>query len=117
MRIGELAAKTGVSVRALRYYEQQDLLRARRSAGGQRCYADTAVERVELIQQLYGAGLTSRTILRLLPCVESGHSTVESRRQLAAERERIDRQIKSMIETRDRLDAIIAGTKACPASA
>lgn len=36
MRIGEVAAKAGVSVRALRYYEEQDLLDASRSSGGQR---------------------------------------------------------------------------------
>lgn len=66
-------------------------------------------------QQLYSAGLTSSTIQRLLPCVESAQSTAESRDLLAAERERIDRQIRSMIDTRDRLDAVISGTKVCPA--
>ena len=38
MRIGELAARSGVSVRALRYYEEQDLLISTRSASGQRHY-------------------------------------------------------------------------------
>lgn len=38
MRIGEVAKKAGVSVRALRYYEEQDLLPAERSSGGQRQY-------------------------------------------------------------------------------
>ena len=32
VRIGELAAQTGASVRALRYYEEQGLLSAERSA-------------------------------------------------------------------------------------
>ena len=34
MRIGELATTTGVSVRALRYYEEQGLLKAERTASG-----------------------------------------------------------------------------------
>ncbi|MGH3121741.1 MAG: MerR family DNA-binding transcriptional regulator, partial [Streptosporangiaceae bacterium] len=34
MRIGELASKTGASVRSLRYYEQQGLLAAERSPSG-----------------------------------------------------------------------------------
>lgn len=75
MRIGELATRTGVSVRALRYYEEHDLLAAERSPSGQRLYAQDAVDRVLLIQQLYAAGLSSRTIVELLPCVVDGDAT------------------------------------------
>ena len=46
MRIGELATKAGVSVRALRYYEEQGLLASIRSPRGQRLYADEAADRV-----------------------------------------------------------------------
>jgi len=108
MRIGELAAQAGVSVRALRYYEEQGLLAATRSSGGQRHYPEKAVDRVQLIQLLYGAGLASRTIAELLPCVDAQVSTPESRATLTAERDRIDRQIAELTQTRDRLDAVIA---------
>ena len=108
MRIGDLAAQAGVSVRALRYYEEQGLLTAARSPSGQRLYPGEAVDRVQLIQQLYAAGLTSRTILELLPCVDAKVSTHESEARLAAERERIDQQIRGLLATRDRLDAVIA---------
>lgn len=111
MRIGELAERAGVSVRALRYYEEQRLLPAQRSASGQRHYADAAVDRVQLIQQLYAAGLTSRTILELLPCVDAHVNTPESRALLAGERDRIDRQIVGLVQTRDRLDAVITATR------
>jgi DNA-binding transcriptional MerR regulator len=107
VRIGDLATKAGVSVRALRYYEEQSLLVSDRSASGQRRYPPAAVERVQLIQHLYAAGLASRTIAELLPCVDAKVSTPESRARLAAERDRIDRQIADLIQTRDRLDAII----------
>ena len=107
MRIGELADRAGVSVRALRYYEEQGLLYSARSGSGQRHYADPAVDRVRLIQMLYGAGLTSRTIADLMPCVDANVSTPESRARLAAERDRIDAQITELITTRDRLDAVI----------
>jgi len=110
MRIGELAARAGVSVRALRYYEEQGLLAATRSGGGQRHYAEAAVDRVQLIQLLYGAGLASRTIAELLPCVDAQVSTPESRATLTAERNRIDRQITELTHTRDRLDSVIAMT-------
>ncbi|MGX6605767.1 MerR family transcriptional regulator [Micromonosporaceae bacterium Da 78-11] len=111
MRIGELAGRAGVSVRALRYYEEQSLLAAQRSATGQRQYPEPAVGRVQLIQQLYAAGLSSRTILELLPCVDAKVSTPESRARLAAERDRIDQQITGLMQTRDRLDAVIAQTR------
>ena len=108
MRIGELAERAGVSVRALRYYEEQGLLTAERSGSGQRHYAEPAVDRVQLIQHLYAAGLTSRTIADLMPCVDAKVSTPESRARLASERDRIDDQIAQLTLARDRLDAVIA---------
>ncbi|MFC3380509.1 MerR family transcriptional regulator [Couchioplanes azureus] len=108
MRIGELATKAGVSVRALRYYEEQGLLAATRSPSGQRHYPEPAAERVRLIQMLYSAGLSSKTIAELLPCVDAKVSTPESRSRLAAERDRIDAQIAELVRTRDKLDAVIA---------
>jgi DNA-binding transcriptional MerR regulator len=107
MRIGELAAKAGVSVRALRYYEEQNLLVSSRSDSGQRQYPDSAVDRVDLIQQLYAAGLPSKTIVELLPCVETGEVTPELLDRLSAERDRIEQQIGSLANTRDRLTKII----------
>ena len=108
MRIGEVASKAGVSVRALRYYEEQQLLTSQRAGSGQRHYADGAVERVQLIQTLYAAGLTSRSILGLLPCVDAKANTPESRALLRSERGRIDEQIARLVQARDRLDAVIA---------
>jgi DNA-binding transcriptional MerR regulator len=107
MRIGELAKRAGVSVRALRYYEEQGLLTSTRTAGGQRKYGEQAVRQVELIQQLYAAGLASRTISGLLPCVVSGEVTPELLDRLTAERDRIDDQLANLQQTRDRLDDII----------
>ena len=108
MRIGDLAARTGVSVRALRYYEEHGLLTAERTPAGQRRYSEPAVERVRLIQHLFAANLSSRTIAELLPCVDAKLSTPESRARLAAERDRIDAQIAELTGARDRLDEVIA---------
>ncbi|MFJ8791551.1 MerR family transcriptional regulator [Streptomyces sp. NPDC102462] len=113
MRIGEVAEKAGVSVRALRYYEEQDLLQACRSPGGHRHYCDTAVGRVRLIQQLYAAGLPSRVVRQVLPCVDSGEKEAPPALldQLAAERVRIDQRITDLLAVRDRLDDVIALTR------
>ncbi|MFF3444407.1 MerR family transcriptional regulator [Streptosporangium sp. NPDC002721] len=112
MRIGELAARGGVSVRALRYYEEQNLLASERSPSGQRHYPDSAVDRVRLIQQLYAAGLPSRSIADLLPCVVNGEATPELLDGLSAERDRIDGQIGELVSVRDRLDTVIAAATA-----
>ncbi|RKS08642.1 DNA-binding transcriptional MerR regulator [Nocardiopsis sp. Huas11] len=108
MRIGELAARTGVSVRALRYYEEQNLLSAERSSSGQRHYGESAVDQVQLIQQLDSAGLSSRAIVELLPCVVDGRATPALLKRLAAERERIERRIVDLMRVRDRLDSVTA---------
>jgi len=107
MRIGDLAAKAGVSVRSLRYYEEQGLLAATRTASGQRTYDAEAIDRVRLVQQLYAAGLASRTIAQLMPCVDAGVATAESAALLVHERDRITAQIVELEAARDRLDEVI----------
>ncbi|MGF1343153.1 MerR family transcriptional regulator [Streptomyces flavovirens] len=109
MRIGELAGRTDVSVRALRYYEEQGLLTSERSPSGQRHYAESAVDRVRLVQQLYAAGLSSKVITELLPCVIEGDATPELLERLAAERDRIDGKVAELLDVRSRLDSVITG--------
>ncbi|MGW7294573.1 MerR family transcriptional regulator [Streptomyces xiamenensis] len=108
MRIGEVAEKAGVSVRALRYYEQQDLLQSCRNPGGQRRYPGTAVERVRLIRRLYAMGLTSRTIRKVLPYADSGVASPELLELLAVERDRLDRQLTDLRDMRGRLHDCIS---------
>ncbi|MFF1699844.1 MerR family transcriptional regulator [Streptomyces sp. NPDC058257] len=108
MRIGELAARTGVSVRALRYYEEQHLLTSERSPSGQRHYPQSAVDQVELVQQLYAAGLSSKTIVELMPCVVDGNATPGLLERLATERDHIDQRITDLTHARNRLDSVVA---------
>ncbi|MFI7674455.1 MerR family transcriptional regulator [Actinophytocola sp. NPDC049390] len=112
MRIGELAERAGVSVRALRYYEENHLLTAERSPSGQRHYRESAVDRVRWIQMLYAAGLPSKTIVKLLPCFENNEVHDGVLELLSTERARIDRQVHDLVETRDRLDEAIASATA-----
>ena len=113
MRIGELAHRTGVSERSLRYYEEQGMLASERTPGGHREYSDAAVDRVIRIQELFAAGLSSKTISRLLPCMrdsDGGPSEIATPRlvaDLAAERERIDGTITDLVRSRDVLDDVI----------
>ncbi|CAL9666564.1 hypothetical protein SUDANB176_07251 [Streptomyces sp. enrichment culture] len=113
MRIGELARRSGVSERSLRYYEQQGLLRSERTPGGHRDYGEWAVDRVIRVQALYAAGLNSRTIARLLPCMRDADggpnelATAQLVEELIGERDRIDRAIADLARSRDVLDEAI----------
>jgi len=113
MRIGELAQRTGVSERSLRYYEKQGLLTAERTLGGHREYVDKAVDRVILIQELFAAGLHSRKIAQLLPCMrdaDGGPSEIATPRlvtDLTGERDRINQMITDLIRSREVLDEVI----------
>ncbi|MET8757814.1 MerR family transcriptional regulator [Lentzea sp. NPDC004782] len=116
MRIGELATKTGVSVRALRYYEEQGLLESERSEGGQRHYGDKAVDRVRMIQQLYAAGISSASIVEMLPCLATGVASPEVLARLREHRSSVVRRIDELQETLLQLDSVIAGAAKALAS-
>ncbi|QBS42053.1 MerR family transcriptional regulator [Nocardia sp. CS682] len=113
MRIGELAKRTGVSERSLRYYEEQLLLASERTPGGHREYSERAVDRVIHIQELFAAGLNSKTIGQLLPCMRDADggpnesATPELVAQLTIQRQRIDRTIDDLVRSREILDEVI----------
>jgi DNA-binding transcriptional MerR regulator len=113
LRIGELAARTGVSVRSLRYYEEQGLLTSLRSPRGHRRYLESQVERINFIQRLFSAGLSSRTIVDLLPCVDapSEEASEASLERMLQERDRLDRHIEDLISTRGVLHGLIAANR------
>ncbi|WP_086663522.1 MerR family transcriptional regulator [Lentzea kentuckyensis] len=116
MRIGELATKTGVSVRALRYYEEQGLLASERSESGQRHYPDKAADRVRLIQQLYAAGISSASILEMLPCVLTGVASPQVLAKLHGHRSSVVKQIEDLQETLRKLDSVLDGAHTSHAS-
>ena len=111
LRIGELARLSGVSVRSLRYYEQQGMLESERTAGGQRVYPLAAVDRVRFIQQLYAAGIPSRVVVELLPCLTTGLATTSMLALMEQERDAIGARVRELTEARDRLERVIADVR------
>ena len=59
LTVGEVAARSGLAVSALHYYESRGLIRAERSAGNQRRYRRSVLRRVAFIRaaQQLGIGL------------------------------------------------------------
>lgn len=109
MRIGDLAARAGVSVRSLRYYEEQGLLASTRSTGGHRHYGEDSVARVAYLQRLYAAGLSSRKILEVLPCLEApgDDSSDAAFEHLVRERDELVAHIAGLTRTLESLDELI----------
>src|SRR5271169_852785 len=67
MRIGELAARAGVNIQTLRFYEREALLRPPlRTASGYRSYQEGDLERVRFIRLCQGLGFTLHEIRQLL---------------------------------------------------
>ncbi|UUU24045.1 MerR family transcriptional regulator [Streptomyces sp. DSM 40750] len=119
MRIGELSERTGTSRRLLRYYEEQGLITSSRCANGYRDYNETSVDRVAQIRGLLDAGLPTRVIKQILPCVDSprgihvSDATPETIATLERERDSMSDRIECLIRNRDAicgyLDAVRGG--------
>ena len=107
MRIGELAERTGVSRRLLRYYEEQGLVTPSRSLNGYREYAEAHVHVVKQITGLIDAGLPTRIIQGLIPCLDKSESvyvpdvTPEMLATLRREQARLSERIECLIRNRD----------------
>ncbi|MHA7279842.1 MerR family transcriptional regulator [Arthrobacter sp. MDT2-2] len=113
MRIGELAKKTGVAARMLRYYEEQGLMSPRRLDNGYRVYDDYLVERVETIRGLVDSGVPTRIISDILPCLDQPQTIVVQnvepglRDILMTERDRMTEKIDFLSHTRESLTRYI----------
>lgn len=75
MRIGDLAQRAGTSARTLRYYEQQGLLRARRTANGYRDYDEADLRLVREIRSLLEIGFNLEETRPFVECLRSGHES------------------------------------------
>jgi MerR family transcriptional regulator, redox-sensitive transcriptional activator SoxR len=107
--IGGLAARTGVSVSAIRFYEGKGIITSFRSSGGQRRFLRSDIRRISFIRIAQGLGLSVEEIgnhLAALP--QSRTPTVEDWARISgAVRERLDAQISKLKRVRETLDGCI----------
>ncbi|MBB6672778.1 MerR family transcriptional regulator [Cohnella nanjingensis] len=103
MKIGELSARTGVSIRSLRYYEEQGLLTPVREANGYREYSPFAEDQVRTIQLYLQLGLSTEQISGFLTCVLQNPETFC--REVLPVYERKLREIEAQIEQLGRIKA------------
>ena len=109
MKIGQLAERTGLSAKTIRYYEGLGVLpQPDRAPNGYRRYTSAVAERIAFIQDAQSAGLSLLEIQMILELRDSGESTcghvIDSLESRLAE---VDRQMEELRRTRSRLDEII----------
>ena len=101
LQIGEVAARAGVSIDTVRYYEKRQLLTCvSRSTGGFRRFTPETVERIEFIKQAQDMGLSLDEIKELLTS-DGGPSQCQRVHDLLQEKIKdLDEQIKKFRDFR-----------------
>jgi MerR family redox-sensitive transcriptional activator SoxR len=109
LTVGQLAARSGLSVSALHFYERQGLIHSRRTSGNQRRYPRSVLRRVAVIKAAHRAGIPLATVAEAFE--ELPHGGVPSQedwsRLSTAWREEIEERIARLEHLRDRLDGCI----------
>ena len=107
--IGELAARTGLSVSAIRFYEARGLVSALRNAGGQRRFMRSDIRRLSFIMVAQQLGFTIAEIGGHLATLPQGRTPTQKdwARISRVFRRRLDERIAAMTQMREKLDACI----------
>lgn len=104
LRIGELAARAGVSVDTVRFYERRKLLpSAPRTEGGFRLFTSETVERVRFIRQARELGFSLSEISQLLNTASGEDECRRVRDLLRAKLAELDARLSAMRRFRDTL--------------
>jgi MerR family transcriptional regulator, redox-sensitive transcriptional activator SoxR len=109
LTIGEVAARAGVAPSALRWYEQQGLITATRTAGGARRYQRGVLRRLAFVRAAQNVGLSLTEIRSALATLPEGRTPTarDWTRLSAGWRSRLDEQIAALTQLRDGLDSCI----------
>jgi DNA-binding transcriptional MerR regulator len=108
MRIGEVAAQAGVTVKTVRYYESLGLVEAGRADNGYREYGDAELRLITEVRALSRLGIRAEQTRPFLDCLGSGSAHGDDCPQsLDAYREAIEEMTHRIAELTDRRDALV----------
>ncbi len=120
LSVGEVAARSGVAVSAIHFYEAKGLIRSRRNRGNQRRYPRGILRRVAVIKVAQRIGMPLAAIHTALATLPDGRvpTTSDWRRLSAAWKRDLDDRIERLRRLRDSLTGCIGcgclSMKACP---
>jgi MerR family transcriptional regulator, redox-sensitive transcriptional activator SoxR len=109
LSVGEVAARSGVAVSALHFYERKGLIRSHRTGGNQRRYDRDVLRRLAIIRMGQDLGVPLAEIseqLILLPH-DRPASKADWAKLSSRWRDRLDRRITLMTRLRDELTGCI----------
>lgn len=120
LTVGQVAARSGVTVTALHFYESKGLIKSTRNQGNQRRYSRAVLRRVALIKVAQRLGIPLAEIgeaLKKLP--DNRAPTAADWQTLSAQWSRdLDERINQLVALRDRLNGCIGcgclSMEACP---
>jgi MerR family redox-sensitive transcriptional activator SoxR len=107
--IGELSRRTGLSVSAIRFYEQRGLVTSIRTAGNQRRFLRADIRRISFAMIAQRLGLTLGEIEAELATLPQGRAPTRNDWLAISRRVRgaLDAKIAMLEKTRDLLDGCI----------
>jgi MerR family copper efflux transcriptional regulator len=104
MHIGEVAARTDLSLRSLRHWDEVGLLRpSGRTEGGFRLYTEADVEKILVIRRMKPLGFTLDQMSAAMRDIEALHDPAAVDRHSQA-RERLDGILAEATERREKLE-------------
>ena len=120
LTIGRLAAKAGVNVETIRYYQRRGLMsEPAKPANGQRHYGAEAIKRVRFIKRAQALGFTLEEIGGLLD-LDEARACSETRELAARKLEVIENKLADLKAMRQALARLLrqcdsgAASGACP---
>lgn len=110
LKISELASRTGVSAKAIRFYEAAGVLpQPARGPNGYRLYAGDAVDILRFIKQAQGLGLTLAEIKEIVAIRQGGRPPCGHVYQLLREKAaELDRKLRDLVLLRRRIRQSLA---------
>lgn len=105
LTIGELARRSGVTTRAIRFYERKRVLPApARAANGYRLYGRDTVEMLAFVKQATGLGLTLAETKDIIAIRQGGRPPcTHVHRVLQHKTVELDRKLKDLLDVRRRI--------------
>lgn len=109
LTIGELANRTGISVSAIRFYEERGLVQSLRTSGNQRRFLRGEIRRLSFILIAQKLGLSLGEIEQALAGLPQGRNpTARDWARISRDiRQTIDTQIAQLAKVREDLDGCI----------
>jgi MerR family redox-sensitive transcriptional activator SoxR len=109
LSIGEVAARTGLSVSAIRFYQEKDLVRPGRNAGGQRRFSRADLRRLSFVVAAQRLGLSLTEIKEALDTLPNGRAPTKAdwTRLATRIRARLDAQIGMLQRLQSKLDGCL----------